>query len=948
MGGTCIWITGKCPGEIRSDYKCPIPLFLKCCVKSGDGVIDHGTPMGDDKYTGPGFVEEIRDDKPITILTDDPINPKTCNDICISKGHKSGECKAFRCSSGTLDIGEGNCPSDEKCCCTPSSCEDIDGECSNRCVYGKKENKDAECGGFMEVCCVPDYSKKFCERANALSGHENINGRCAARECESGEIPFDDKLECSSVCCIPDSDRFENIRCGKQTGDSRTKYYKFTLADSKYVDFIMTPENGIDAHLYVSWSGTWPISDDAWDCIPLSVAGKKETCSKFLESGTYYFKVNRVKHPEDDDSERYNIGLKCSDDLYEFVDIECGRQLDSSEFGTQNYKFDMRGPKHVDIILHPSYGDKHLYASWSGTWPVSDDAWECIPFSTKGEEETCSKYLEPGIYYFKVDSDGSYYRAHIECSDIPEIDARLTITAIKDEYSIGEKVDLTGAPQVTPNDENNHAPAIKSGEHQYKSLGDMGRTIIFKSDAPHENIVFIQFKEEPVSDRKTRLEKDIESREKKLKTSPPLYRYTLGQADTASILWDKWALDGKIKTYSQELKEKIREREQNIFAEIKKPQLAKYMNDFYGIVYDLSAEETEKIKHLPYVKEAYQGFEQKAGEYTLDTTPPQIHYVTGDPIDRGMIMVTARATDSLSGIEKCEVYLSKDRILDETDVYSGELKKGAALDIITNQRIDVTDTDSTSKRSLYESHGLVDVYVPHSYSGLVRLSMNGRLSGKMPVAVIHSVSYAFYLWERVDSSEFEGEFKLQDSSSSSVARIVPGKQTIDVGFMTAYLLDETPTEPPVWFADVSIEPKDVQAYSGKLDPQDYDYVIVKAINKAGLTSYEAAEHSSKIKPESVIRNTGTIDIDGYLVMKISEVAGPEDKVVVNNAATGTMRTIPAGGDLALDIIWADAGSYTVTKAGTYHVYAALLDKDDKVIETASGIMGGLYQFTVPG
>ncbi|MBA7634502.1 hypothetical protein ES703_42087 [subsurface metagenome] len=105
-----------------------------------------------------------------------------------------------------------------------------------------------------------------------------------------------------------------------------------------------------------------------------------------------------------------------------------------------------------------------------------------------------------------------------------------------------------------------------------------------------------------------------------------------------------------------------------------------------------------------------------------------------------------------------------------------------------------------------------------------------------------------------------------------------------------------------------------------------------------------------VLPKSMINNTGTVDVFGYLLMKVQKLEGGnwiDAEIVVNDLSTSTLRTIEADSYLALDTLWKDAGAYTTIETGTFRVYAALLTKNGNIMKNMNNEnVEDSYEFNV--
>jgi len=102
--------------------------------------------------------------------------------------------------------------------------------------------------------------------------------------------------------------------------------------------------------------------------------------------------------------------------------------------------------------------------------------------------------------------------------------------------------------------------------------------------------------------------------------------------------------------------------------------------------------------------------------------------------------------------------------------------------------------------------------------------------------------------------------------------------------------------------------------------------------------------------QSKIKNTGSTNISGYLLMQVQYYNATQGWVVDNDTINETNpRTIAAGDQLALDIIF--NGNITtsdlVNGDGTYRVYAAFRDEEGDVLVCGDkSLLEAWYEFEV--
>lgn len=88
-------------------------------------------------------------------------------------------------------------------------------------------------------------------------------------------------------------------------------------------------------------------------------------------------------------------------------------------------------------------------------------------------------------------------------------------------------------------------------------------------------------------------------------------------------------------------------------------------------------------------------------------------------------------------------------------------------------------------------------------------------------------------------------------------------------------------------------------------------------------------------PKSMVNNTASNNITGYLLMKVQKFTSSwvDEEIIVNDTA---LRIIEGNSYLALDIVWNDSGAYTTTEQGKFRVYTALRDSLGNPIEATDG------------
>jgi hypothetical protein len=92
--------------------------------------------------------------------------------------------------------------------------------------------------------------------------------------------------------------------------------------------------------------------------------------------------------------------------------------------------------------------------------------------------------------------------------------------------------------------------------------------------------------------------------------------------------------------------------------------------------------------------------------------------------------------------------------------------------------------------------------------------------------------------------------------------------------------------------------------------------------------------------QSKIKNTGSTDIKGYLLIQVQYYDSHHEEWVVDSDTINetSPRTITSGNQLALDTIFNGhvRASDLTHGTGTYRVYAALRDPNGNILRTSSG------------
>jgi len=101
--------------------------------------------------------------------------------------------------------------------------------------------------------------------------------------------------------------------------------------------------------------------------------------------------------------------------------------------------------------------------------------------------------------------------------------------------------------------------------------------------------------------------------------------------------------------------------------------------------------------------------------------------------------------------------------------------------------------------------------------------------------------------------------------------------------------------------------------------------------------------------KSLINNTGSISISGYLLMKVQKFESgnwTDKKIVVDDLAGSNLRTIQPNAYLALDTIWAASGGYNASETGTFRAYAELRNATGGAMSAKEGLFKASYVFGI--
>ncbi|MBL7148178.1 MAG: S8 family serine peptidase [Nanoarchaeota archaeon] len=159
-----------------------------------------------------------------------------------------------------------------------------------------------------------------------------------------------------------------------------------------------------------------------------------------------------------------------------------------------------------------------------------------------------------------------------------------------------------------------------------------------------------------------------------------------------------------------------------------------------------------------------------------------------------------------------------------------------------------------------------------------------------------------------------------------------------------YVLEDIGTNSfkPIWYYEYS----GIFLNVGDSD-QDTKPEIMFVKENGGLAIFE---YIYPKLPKSLINNTGTNNIQGYLLMKVQKLVEgfwQDYEIVVNDSETGTLRNIEGNSYLALDLIW-NPYNIVINEEGNFRVYVSLLDGNGNVINVIGGALEDSYEFSVYG
>ena len=131
-------------------------------------------------------------------------------------------------------------------------------------------------------------------------------------------------------------------------------------------------------------------------------------------------------------------------------------------------------------------------------------------------------------------------------------------------------------------------------------------------------------------------------------------------------------------------------------------------------------------------------------------------------------------------------------------------------------------------------------------------------------------------------------------------------------------------------------------------PTGNEYIVIHA-NYAGLRRYPP-KLSIIYQNQSKIKNTGSTDINGYLLIQVQFYNSSQGKWLIDKDTINetSPRTINSSSQLALDTIFNGhvRASNLTHGAGTYRVYAAFRDPESNILKTNSGVeLKAWWQFS---
>ncbi len=250
--------------------------------------------------------------------------------------------------------------------------------------------------------------------------------------------------------------------------------------------------------------------------------------------------------------------------------------------------------------------------------------------------------------------------------------------------------------------------------------------------------------------------------------------------------------------------------------------------------------------------------------------------------------------------------------------YLKNLKLFNDQNVLQDSRVDAY---TTQPYSFQDFEPAKDISVDFNYLDSKKRVVDQKTQIGLTITNLQSSSLA----EPIQLSFYEGLIHWNDSGEVRDLQLVSRKQVMPPeGYNSKYVdLEWTPTVPGQRFLFA------VANISGDMNPYN---------NKAYKDYFSAA-------PSKIV-NTGSSDIKGYLLVKVqvpdqnSEWPTWVDKqTILDDAATGTRRTIPAKGQFDITKVTPGikADSYGCTNVFCLQrIYAALTTRDGKVITSEDG------------
>jgi subtilisin family serine protease len=229
-------------------------------------------------------------------------------------------------------------------------------------------------------------------------------------------------------------------------------------------------------------------------------------------------------------------------------------------------------------------------------------------------------------------SDTQSYNLTVIDSDSQKISVEMTLSTIKDNYTIGEVVELTDPPAdvVSANADNNERVYSRYDSYETPSERVIAKTDFFSTSEPTPEFqgYIIEFEEETLVEKYVKLKQEAEKNKDRVASQiagfvlPKSLEPALPSNIESKIVRERTKIKTARETFKQRALQRLGKRQIITGHAIDESQLlvlGEYENTFNGIALNISSEEAEQIEQVPGVKEVYPNYPVKVA--LMDSVP---------------------------------------------------------------------------------------------------------------------------------------------------------------------------------------------------------------------------------------------------------------------------------------------------------------------------------------